>query len=678
MLRMAERYKAGAAGRRVPGAEAAQLPGQPAGNAYASPTAPEGGPDLDEYAYLGTPSPPVTHQESQYRPQLATEYGQGPFPPLPAPGPLDPRTATPVPRGYTYGDDQITRDPNGAPAWEQKPPNKDVAWDALTAVNPSIGGSLRMGVTKGAGAAAHYGQMAMDLADEYVPKVGSKIRELDQRFNPLNSVLPRSLPPEPPKQKQGPPEATLRSYTPSWRDQLGALLMGDSRASPERARAVEGLVGSRGLGNTGMSISDVVPGSQVLGALEANQEGDHQGAALAVLPIPGAKMVAKAAKVAAPAILRDEAAAATEKIRAHAAQERRPTYPPATQPVFKGDETGALTRELVPQTSIRDQLPRPEPGTKNKDLPSSGRAGIIAKNVEPISEIIARDLGPMVQANARPGQFYHTGGVLQGLTDIGGLSPTEALGHMGRWSGQGAATSPRTATPQNLRNASYLLWRQAQNDPLTLEKFMKEGNMPGFAMMGMHARLGDEFARGAVNINTNPKPFVFQRNWSGNLADVTADTHNIRATLAALDELQPGKLPREWFVSDEAHKAYKKRGGFGKDPLPVGDIKDTLEGATAKKVYKQSEYGVMTEPWYRAAERLGIDPATGQAHGWFGYGGRTGLRSPEATIDDLLNAQIEATSRATGLHPEKILQLWGRGRIPLAAAPGGDAQSQVG
>jgi len=423
---------------------------------------------------------------------------------------------------------------------------------------------------------------------------------------------------------------------------------------------------------------DFVPGGQVLGAQEANQKGDYQGAALAVLPIPGAAAAKGAAKIAAPAILREEAKGATEKILAHAAQERRPTYPPATQPVFKGDETGELTRELVPQTSIRDQIPRPEPGTKNKDLPANARSRMIAENVEPISDIIARDLSPMVQANARPGQFYHTGGVLQGLTDIGGLSPAESLGHMGRWSGQGAATSPRTATPQNLRNASYLLWRQAQNDPLTLEKFMKEGNIPGFAMMGMHARLGDEFAQGAVNINKNPKPSIFQRNWSGNLADVTGDTHNIRATLAALDELHPGKLPREWFVSDEAHKAYKKRGGFGKDPLPVGDIKDTLEGATKDKIYKQTEYGIMTDPWYRAAEKLGIDPATGQAHGWFGYGGRTGLMSPEATIDDLLNAQIEATSRATGLHPEKILQLWGRGRIPLAAAPGAADQSQVG
>jgi hypothetical protein len=86
MLRMAERYKAGAAGRRVPGAEAAQLPGQPAGNAYASPTAPEGGPDLDEYAYLGTPSPPVTHQESQYRPQLARRPGSRSRPTKTSPG----------------------------------------------------------------------------------------------------------------------------------------------------------------------------------------------------------------------------------------------------------------------------------------------------------------------------------------------------------------------------------------------------------------------------------------------------------------------------------------------------------------------------------------------------------------------------------------------------------------
>jgi hypothetical protein len=601
LLRMVERYKAGEAGRRVPMLEAAQMQGQPAGNAQAIPTTTFGGPDVDEYAYLGTPSPPVQGQPGM--PQM------GPPPP-----PAQPESRL--------------------PSWLQQ-------------------GSLRRGLDQAGviDALGPSGVVAKSIgphAYDVLTKAGTIAQLATPRFG-TDADIGTPL-------EQG-----------DYGRAASATALGTAGAAldmiPGEA-AVKGIL--KGITGGFKKVKDFAPeGAMALGG--ALKGGRSKAAEEATEFLTGA-----------PAIVRDEATAATEKILEHAAKERRPTYPPATQPVFKGDETGELTRELVPQTSIRDQIPRPEPGTKAKDLPANARSRIIAENVEPISDIIARDLRPMVEANARPGQFYHTGGVLQGLTDIGGLSPAESLGHMGRWSGQGAATSPRTATPQNLRNASYLNWRQAQGNPLTLEQFTKEGNQPGFAMMGMHARLGDEFAQGTVNINKNPKPSIFQRNWSGNLADVTGDTHNIRATLAALDELHPGKLPREWFVSDEAHKAYKKRGGFGQDPLPVGDIKDTLEGATKNKVYKQTEYGIMTDPWYRAAEKLGIDPATGQAHGWFGYGGRTGLMSPEATIDDLLNAQIEATSRATGLHPEKILQLWGRGRIPLAEAPGGDGQSKVG
>jgi hypothetical protein len=637
ILRMTERYKMDEDRRRV------RMVNQPqaAGNAQAIPETPWSAPDLDEYAYTGSPSPPV-HGEGTGMPSFSPRPA-----PAPTPGALD------------------------------------------------------------------------RLAQPYGRRLPEGVETLFGRGQEVEPV---------------PGEASLRPYKPTMRDQLANKLIGDRRLTPGQASFVEGALASRGLGTTDPipgapsfmphSLLDLSPVGGAFNAEERFREGKPQDAVLSVLPLHGAvkmrprqpltpnvtardatgrpisrtplsethqssdeilgqinerlKTTRPSAAVEAPAVLRNEAEGATEKILAHAAENRRPIYPPATEPVFKKvDDPGALTRELVPQTSIRNELPQPDPGTKQ--LPANDRARPIAENTEQIADIIARDLAPRVKANAPSGEFYHGAGpVLQGLTDVGGLSPAESLQHMGRWSGQGAATSPRTQTPQNLRNASYLLWRQAQNDPLTMEKFLKEGNMPGFGMMGMHAQLGDDFARGAVNLNKNPKPGVFQRNWSGNLADVTADTHNIRGTLAALDELHPGTLPREWFVSKEAHDAYKARGGFGKDPLPVGDIKDTLEGATNKKVYKQTEYGVMTAPWYRAAEKLGVAPATGQAHGWFGYGGRTGLMSPESTIDDLLSSQIEATARATGLHPEKILQLWGRGKIPLAEAPAQGDQSQVG
>lgn len=86
--------------------------------------------------------------------------------------------------------------------------------------------------------------------------------------------------------------AELRPYEPTWRDRMASLMMGDGRASPERRRFVEGLLGSSGLGNTGMGVVDVTPIGGLLGAQEAAQQGDVRGAALAVLPVPGSAKTA--------------------------------------------------------------------------------------------------------------------------------------------------------------------------------------------------------------------------------------------------------------------------------------------------------------------------------------------------------------------------------------------------
>jgi hypothetical protein len=196
----------------------------------------------------------------------------------------------------------------------------------------------------------------------------------------------------------------------------------------------------------------------------------------------------------------------------------------------------------------------------------------------------------------------------------------------------------------------------------------------------MHAELADQFAHGRVNPWQNPKPYTFQGNWAGNLQDVTGDTHYIRGTLAKLDELYPGTIPREWFASDKAFKAYKDRGGFGPGVLPkINDkLGSAVIGAKGDRRKAQIEYGAVTDPGYIAAQQLGIAPAEAQSQMWFHYGPRTGLRSPAASIPDLLNSQIEETARVTGMHPEKILQLWTRGRIPLASNEGTPSSSAVG
>ena len=243
----------------------------------------------------------------------------------------------------------------------------------------------------------------------------------------------------------------------------------------------------------------------------------------------------------------------------------------------------------------------------------------------------------------------------------------EANTFMRDWAGQGAATSPRTQTPPNLRNSSLLLYERAAGNRVTPERYKAEGNQPGFPMMGMHVDLADKFARGVENPWMNPKPTTFRENWSGNLRDVTADTRNIRSTLYEMDQQLPGSLPRGWFNSDAAYAKYREHGFKAVD---AGDIADTLGSKTVKKIPRQSEYLPMAEPWYQAAQKLGIAPAETQSGGWFSYGGITGLQSPPKTIVNLLNDQIGATAKELKVSPQKAVEWWGRGKIPLAGVAG--------
>jgi len=352
-------------------------------------------------------------------------------------------------------------------------------------------------------------------------------------------------------------------------------------------------------------------------------------------------------------------------IRASAAQFGHAPWPTAEREIFSTTpEAYGETTLLVPQVSIKGQLPGPLPG---ESLPNKGRASPIIAQTPELGANIASDLYPLVRDQSPLLKFYHTGPVIRGIENYGEMSTPEAAGFLRNWAGQGAATSPRTSTPPNLRNSSWLLYNRLAGTPYTPERFEQEGNVPGYGMMGMHYNLANQFATGTENLWTNPKPGTFRENWSGNLRDVTGDTHNIRATLYKFDQAYPGQIPRDWFTSDDAYNSYRLH-GFG--TVPPGHLKDTLGDVTVNKIRRQSEYLPMTEPWYLAAQHLGIAPAEAQSGGWFHYGGTTGLASPPKTITNLLNDQIEATAKAINVPPERVVNWWSRGLIPLTSIAG--------
>lgn len=95
--------------------------------------------------------------------------------------------------------------------------------------------------------------------------------------------------------------AELRPYEPTWRDRLANVLMGDGSSSA-RQQFVEGLLGSRGLGQTGMGLVDVTPFGVPLAVQESRQSFEQgnpvSGILGAMAVLPAARPAALAAKAA--------------------------------------------------------------------------------------------------------------------------------------------------------------------------------------------------------------------------------------------------------------------------------------------------------------------------------------------------------------------------------------------
>jgi len=86
------------------------------------------------------------------------------------------------------------------------------------------------------------------------------------------------------------PSAALSAYQPTWRDRLASMLMPDQAASPERNRLVEGLTGSRGIGNSSLGLVDFVPGvGQAFQAQEEARKGEGANMMMAIFAGPAAK-----------------------------------------------------------------------------------------------------------------------------------------------------------------------------------------------------------------------------------------------------------------------------------------------------------------------------------------------------------------------------------------------------
>jgi len=369
-------------------------------------------------------------------------------------------------------------------------------------------------------------------------------------------------------------------------------------------------------------------------------------------------------KPAAPAVIDLAERAGQKVLDVRAAQMELPQ----DQRIKPSGEKGVIDNSIeayedtlrdLPQSSFGALIPRlPEGDTK---YPLSGRVLPLIQHREALAEEAARSIEPYRNSPVR--YFYHSGPKYDALRREG----VDAEAFMSDFGGNYAATSPRSETLQNLRNASLLQYMRARGQPIDRETYDRLGNLRGYPMMGMHIDLADAFAAGRESLDKNPKPTIFRQNVMGNLLDVTSDTHDIRSTLTILNDLYPGAIPPS-FLKPGARARYLE------DPKifsPASDVEDTLESVARNKVSRQVEYGPVSDVTRRASELLGVKPAEAQSMKWFAYGDRTGLASQPKTIIDLQNDLLDTTAQALGISPQEALRQYSRRKIPLLARGGG-------
>ena len=337
------------------------------------------------------------------------------------------------------------------------------------------------------------------------------------------------------------------------------------------------------------------------------------------------------------------------------------TQPTGTEPVFDLSQAAyEETPRILPQTDpalVQASLPRLPAGATDR-----------MRNVIELTPQIAGRLADKAQQGRGTAQeyFYHTGPIVRGLEAVD-VPQNEAVQFLTEnFAPAFAGTSPRTNTEQNMRNASLLMYLRGKGVPISSELYDQFGNARGYNMMGSHQDLTGQMFAGTHNPLKNPKPSSFLPNTAGDLGYVTADTHNIRGALLAMNEVEPGSINLDWFKTPEARARYAETAQFN----PAKDINDSLQSIGSGERKIQVEYGPMADVTFEAARQAGIAPGPMQSLGWFGSGGDTGLASATKTIAELMNERVNVTAQALGISPAEVLRMFYEGNIPLMAEGG--------
>jgi hypothetical protein len=106
-------------------------------------------------------------------------------------------------------------------------------------------------------------------------------------------------------------------------------------------------------------------------------------------------------------------------------------------------------------------VPRAPDGVK---LPLNNRGAAVIERSDEIADVLANRAQPLVGTNVQ--YFYHTGPLIEKAVDLG-IPEETARQQLKKFALNYAATSPRTMTEQNLRNASLVTAKQQRGVELT-------------------------------------------------------------------------------------------------------------------------------------------------------------------------------------------------------------------
>ena len=311
------------------------------------------------------------------------------------------------------------------------------------------------------------------------------------------------------------------------------------------------------------------------------------------------------------------------------------------------------------------QTPVPRrPDGSDKPLPKGDRGREVNESVDAIAERLAERMKPWLGTEAQ--YFYHTGPIVDKAMSMG-FKKEEVYDWMKEFADAYAATSPRTETAQNIRNATLVMTKRHLG--IELDEIIGKGsggiNEKGYPMMigdsGIHRQLTEATQNGGINPNTNPKPATFAENVYGNLDGVTVDTHAIRGALDAMNEINPGSIPID-YIKPKFRDQYKA------DPLslnPANMIDDSMGSQMIDGTKMQTEYAVFSDIYRLTAEKLGVSPAEAQSMGWFGSGDSTGLASELKSVARLLDERIDVTAQALNESKESVFKKLLNKEIPV-------------